>query len=47
MLMGVVDTLMIGRLGTVELAAATLAQTILHIPLMLGIGVAIAVSIKV
>jgi len=47
MLMGVVDTLMIGRLGTVDLAASTLALTILHIPLMLGIGVAIAVSIKV
>ncbi|YCM43019.1 MATE family efflux transporter [Verrucomicrobiaceae bacterium 227] len=47
MLMVVVDTLMIGRLGTVDLAAATLAQTILHIPLMLGIGIAIAVSIKV
>ena len=47
MLMGVVDTVMIGRLGTVDLAAATVAQTILHIPLMLGIGIAIAVSIKV
>lgn len=47
MLMGVVDTLMIGRLGTVELAASTLAHTILHIPLMIGIGVSIAVSIKV
>lgn len=47
MLMGVVDTLMIGRLGTVDLAAATLSHTILHIPLMVGIGVSIAVSIKV
>ncbi len=47
MLMGVVDTLMIGELGTVELAAATLAQTILHIPMMLGIGLAIAISSKV
>ena len=47
MLMGVVDTYMIGKIGTVELAAATLAHSILHLPLMLGIGVAIAVSIKV
>ena len=47
MLMGVVDTYMIGKIGTVELAASTLAHTILHIPLMLGIGIAIAVSIKV
>ncbi|MGC6466994.1 MAG: MATE family efflux transporter [Akkermansiaceae bacterium] len=47
MLMGVVDTFMIGRIGTVELAASTLAHAILHIPLMVGIGVSIAVSIKV
>lgn len=47
MLMGLVDTFMIGKIGTVELAAATLAHSILHLPLMLGIGVAIAVSVKV
>ncbi len=47
MLMGLVDTYMIGKMGTVELAAATLAHSILHLPLMLGIGVAIAVSVKV
>lgn len=47
MLMGVVDTLMIGRLGTVELAASTFANTLLHVPLMFGIGMAIAVSVKV
>lgn len=47
MLMGLVDTYMIGKIGTVELAAATLAHSILHLPLMLGIGVAIAVSVKV
>lgn len=47
MLMGVVDTVMIGKIGTVELAAATLAHSILHLPLMLGIGISIAVSVKV
>ena len=47
MLMGVADTLMIGRLGTVELAASTFANTVLHVPLMFGIGMAIAVSVKV
>lgn len=47
MLMGVIDTFMIGNLGTVELAAATLGHTILQVPLMLGIGIAIAVSIRV
>ncbi len=47
MLMGLVDTYMIGQVGTVDLAAATLAHSILFLPLMLGIGVAIAVSVKV
>lgn len=47
MLMGLVDTYMIGKIGTVELAAATLAHSVLHLPLMLGIGIAIAVSVKV
>jgi MATE family multidrug resistance protein len=47
MLMGVADTLMIGRLGTVPLAASTFANTVLHVPLMFGIGMAIAVSVKV
>ena len=47
MLMGLVDTYMIGKIGTVELAASTLAHSILHLPLMLGIGIAIAVSVKV
>jgi MATE family multidrug resistance protein len=47
MLMGLVDTYMIGKIGTVELAAATLAHSILHLPLMVGIGIGIAVSVKV
>lgn len=47
MLMGLVDTYMIGKIGTVELAAATLAHSLLHLPLMLGIGISIAVSVKV
>jgi len=47
MLMGLVDTLMIGRVGVTELAAAAFANTVLHLPLMLGIGMAVAVSIRV
>ncbi|MEM6911654.1 MAG: MATE family efflux transporter [Verrucomicrobiota bacterium] len=47
MLMGVADTLMIGRLGVVPLAASTFANTLLYLPLMCGIGMSIAVSIKV
>lgn len=46
MLMGLADTYMIGQVGTIELAAATLAHSILFVPLMLGIGVAIAVSVR-
>jgi MATE family multidrug resistance protein len=46
MLMGLADTLMIGEVGTAELAASTLAHSILFLPMMLGIGVGIAVSVK-
>jgi len=47
MLMGVADTLMIGRLGVVPLAASTFANNVLHLPLMFGIGMSIAVSVRV
>ena len=47
MLVGLSDTLMIGQLGVVPLAAATFANTILYIPLMFGIGMTMAVSIRV
>jgi len=47
MLVGLSDTLMIGRLGVVPLAAATFANTILYLPLMFGIGMTMAVSIRV
>lgn len=47
MLVGLADTLMIGQLGVVPLAAATFANTIVHLPLMFGIGMTMAVSIRV
>lgn len=47
MLVGLADTLMIGWLGVVPLAAATFANTVLHLPLMFGIGMTTAVSIRV
>lgn len=47
MLVGLSDTLMIARLGVVPLAASTFANTILYLPLMLGIGMTMAVSIRV
>ncbi|CAN5234199.1 MATE family efflux transporter [soil metagenome] len=47
MLIGLADTIMIGRLGVLPLAASTFANTVIHLPLMFGMGMAIAVSIKV
>lgn len=47
MLVGLADTLMIGRLGVVPLAAASFANSILYLPLMFGIGMTMAVSIRV
>ncbi len=47
MLIYLADTLMIGRLGTVPLAAATFANNVVHLPFMFGIGMSIAVSVRV
>ncbi|MEM8953366.1 MAG: MATE family efflux transporter [Verrucomicrobiota bacterium] len=47
MLISMADTLMIGKVGIVPLAASTLANTILYVPLMLGIGMSVAVSVRV
>jgi len=47
MLLGVVDTLMIGRVGVVELAASALALTIIHFIFVMGIGLLSSVSVLV
>ncbi len=47
MLMGVVDTVMVGRLGVVPLGAATFANTIIVVPWVLGIGLLTSVSVRV
>ncbi len=47
MLMGVVDTAMIGRLGTTPLAAAALVTNLSHVPLVFGIGLLTAISVRV
>lgn len=47
MLISVSDTLMIGQLGVVPLAASTFANTMIYLPFMFGIGMAIAVSVHV
>ena len=45
MLMGVVDTLMVGKLGVTELAALTFANSLFHMPFVFGIGLLSAVSV--
>ena len=47
MLIALADTLMIGRVGVVPLAAATFANNVLHVPFMFVIGMAVAVSVRV
>lgn len=45
MLLGVADTVMIGRLGVTEMAALTFASALFHIPFVFGIGLLTAVSV--
>src|SRR3954468_23195910 len=47
MLMGVVDTVMVGRLGVVPLGAATFSNTVICVPWVLGIGLLTSVSVRV
>src|ERR1700753_713212 len=47
MLMGVVDTIMVGRLRVVPLGAATLSNTVLMVPFVLGLGLLSSVSVRV
>lgn len=47
MMMGVADTVMIGRVGVVELGASTFANTLLSIPYVLSIGLLSSVSVRV
>jgi len=45
MLLGVADTVMVGRLGVTELAALTFANSLFHVPFVFGIGALTAVSV--
>lgn len=45
MAMAVIDTVMVGKLGTVELAALSFASAVIGIPLIIGIGLMTAVSV--
>jgi MATE family multidrug resistance protein len=45
MLLGVADTIMVGRLGVTEMAALTFANTLFHVPFVFGIGLLTSVSV--
>ena len=47
MLMGLVDSAMVGRVGVVPLAAAAFANTLISVPLVFGIGLMLALSIRI
>ncbi len=47
MLMGVADTVMIGQVGVVPLAASTFANTLLMVPFLFGVGLLTSISIRV
>jgi multidrug resistance protein, MATE family len=47
MMMGLADTLMVGRVGTIPLAACALANTVVSVLMVFGIGLLTAVSVQV
>ncbi|MGJ8676753.1 MAG: MATE family efflux transporter [Akkermansiaceae bacterium] len=47
MLMSLADTVMVGKVGVVPLAAATFANTLLIVPFLFGVGLLIAISVRV
>ena len=46
MAMAVVDTAMIGDVGSLELAASAFANNVLHVPMLAAAGLSVAVSVK-
>lgn len=47
MLLGLADTVMIGQVGTVELATAAFVNTIFHVAFVLSLGLFAAISVEV
>jgi multidrug resistance protein, MATE family len=45
MLMGLADTIMVGRVGVIPLAAATLVNAVAHLPLVFGFGLLSAIAV--
>jgi multidrug resistance protein, MATE family len=46
MLMGVVDTVMVAKIGIVDLAALTFACTLFYVPYVFGIGILTSVTVR-
>ena len=46
MLMGVVDSAMVGRVGVVPLAASSFANGLLSVPFLFGLGLLQAISVR-
>ena len=47
MLMGLIDSAMVGRVGVIPLAASAFANTLISVPLVFGIGLMLALGIRV
>jgi multidrug resistance protein, MATE family len=47
MLMGLADTLMVGRVGVIPLAAAAFVNAVVHLPLVFSVGLLSSVSVMV
>jgi multidrug resistance protein, MATE family len=47
MLLGLVDTAMVGRVGVVPLAACAFANSMLSPPMLIGIGLMLAISVQI
>lgn len=47
MLMSLADTVMVGKVGVVPLAAATFANTLLIVPFLFGVGLLVAIPVRV
>src|ERR1051325_8724485 len=45
MLMGLADTIMVGRVGVVPLAAAAFVNAVAHLPLVFGLGLLSSISV--
>ncbi|MES2996814.1 MAG: MATE family efflux transporter [Verrucomicrobiota bacterium] len=45
MLLGLADTLMVGKLGVAQLAALTFANAVFHIPFIFGMGILSAIAV--